>query len=322
MHFPRFGSFMESSDSEPEVPDVAAVKNNPIKGMEPLNLKLEVFDPESMIDYFTTLIYGCRRIGKTFLASWILSKIGKRFDEAHLYSKTSQIQPDAWDMIPKENHHVGFDETDLKKRIGDQKKQVNDALEQYRKAKKDGRNEKFDKQKQIPHLLIVLDDIVSDPNVYSSELLKDLFILGRHYHISVIVLSQNTGRRGSFCTDMRDNADYVFASCMKSHRSLETLAEDYFGVEGTKRGMQMLHEITQKENQFAVAELHLRARTALPDYVRTVIAEKWRPFHLKSKKRKTEIPIESSYHYESKRRQFSENPHKTTTYSGDSKPYY
>lgn len=262
----------EQVDLEDEKPKVTAKngKRKRVDGAGGVNaeqptFEFEGFVPESIINYASILIYGARRIGKTHLASWILSKISKRFKDAYLFSETIHVQPDAWAFIPKEHRYSNFDELKLLSIFQEQEAKIGEI---QRRWKLNG--EKGDIQalinKDVPHILLVLDDIVANPRVQKSGILNKVFILGRHLRITIILLSQNACASGSVSLQARGNVDYCFTSQMNSLDDWERIASYYFGLEGKRKGIEALKHITDTDHTFAVAELHKQGRKKLGDY--------------------------------------------------------
>lgn len=261
-----------SGGKRKEVPDktskheLASSKKKRLPAAEPCDIsKYGVFDPKSIINFASIIVYGARRIGKTHLVSWILSVIGKRFKKAYLFSGTADVQPNAWDFIDEDCKFSSFNEVALNRIFDEQDEKITPIRRRWEMNGKKGDVEKMI-NKEVPHVLLVLDDIVSDPRVQRSGILNKVFTLGRHRRITIIILSQNACASGSVSLHARGNVDYCISSMMNSLADWERLAEYYFGQEGKNEGIELLKAMTEQPYHFAVAELHKQGRRKLSDY--------------------------------------------------------
>jgi hypothetical protein len=73
------------------------------------------------------------------------------------------------------------------------------------------------------HVLLILDDCVTDTRFHGSKTLKILVSRGRHFHLSLIVLSQFIL---SLPPIVRSNADFICCSQM-NRMSLDLLCDEY-----------------------------------------------------------------------------------------------
>lgn len=110
------------------------------------------------------------------------------------------------------------------------------------------RDEELD-ETLFPHVLIVLDDVVSENTIRHSPHLNQLAVSGRHLFITVIVLSQCVCGSGSVPPTIRINSDYVIV--VKNPRQSterQMLKEQYLtaGNEKTSgnEGLMILQEVT------------------------------------------------------------------------------
>lgn len=214
-----------------------------------------------LIPYFTMVVYGRRRIGKSVLVNHILSKIKDRFEDAYVFSQTSDVQPLMWSAFHKTRIHNRYSSSKLSEIFDDRKKlmeKVNDEFKEKRKKelgsmKMKPADEKFYKKLQEKHLkdtLILLDDIVGDQQIRTCSLFQNIFTLGRHYRLSLIILSQNANRRGALNRECTGNADYALTSSMLLKDDYQVLAEQYWGTEGGRRGAQFIAENTSEDYVF------------------------------------------------------------------------
>ena len=89
------------------------------------------YDPTTLPDHFSMLIYGRRRSGKTFQLRQLVHDIRKRFTEVYLFSDTAELQDKDYAYIPKENRLKGLQEGKLGEIIDKQKEII-----QHNKQKK------------------------------------------------------------------------------------------------------------------------------------------------------------------------------------------
>jgi hypothetical protein len=218
------------------------------------NEAMQEFNIEDMCEHFSMLIYGRRRIGKTVLCHYIMSLLHTRFQNAFLFSKTHKTQGSTWDFVPEDNRVADFDEAKLTQILDDQIELVESAL------LPDGTRDKT-----LNPVVVILDDIVSDKRVQKSDILDKYYTLGRHANISVILLSQNAAASGSVSLQCRSNCDYIMATKMNQLDDYERMSRYYFGIEGWKKGIERVNQLTQKPFHFAVSDIQDNARTCLAD---------------------------------------------------------
>jgi hypothetical protein len=214
-----------------------------------------------LVPYFTMVVYGRRRIGKSVLVNYILSQIKDRFDDAYVFSQTSEVQPLMWTAFHKTRIHHGYSSAQLNSIFEERRlamHKVNEEFQEKRKKevgsyKMTKNDELFYKKlldKHVKDTLILLDDIVGDNQIRTCNLFKNIFTLGRHYRLSLIILSQNANRRGAISRECTGNADYAFTSSMLLQDDYQVLAEQYWGTEGSRRGAEFIAENTSEDYVF------------------------------------------------------------------------
>ena len=76
-------------------------------------------------------------------------------------------------------------------------------------------------------IVIVLDDIGYKKDILKSEIIRQIFMNGRHHHIILIVACQ-------YCMDLtpdlRTNADYVYVLKQNADKNKRSLYENFFGA--------------------------------------------------------------------------------------------
>lgn len=214
-----------------------------------------------LIKYFTMVVYGRRRIGKSVLVNYILSQIKDRFEDAYVFSQTSEVQPLMWTAFHKTRIHHGYSSAQLNEIFEERRAAMHKVNEEFKeKRKKEVGSHKMTKNdeifykklldKHVKDTLILLDDIVGDSQIRTCALFQNIFTLGRHYRLSLIILSQNANRRGAINRECTGNADYAFTSSMLLQDDYQVLAEQYWGTEGSRRGAQFIAENTSEDYVF------------------------------------------------------------------------
>jgi hypothetical protein len=95
--------------------------------------------------------------------------------------------------------------------------------------------------KEASHVLLIIDDCVSDVNFHQSKSFKKLFTRGRHIKISIIITSQYIY---SVPPVSRSNADFILTSQMNT-QGLELLTSEFlFGNLTKKEFINMYHKNT------------------------------------------------------------------------------
>lgn len=264
---------MSESDSEPE-PDSTSEQES--KTSKTSKTKALQFVPEDIIEHFTMMIYGARRVGKTHIATHILSKIHKRFKEVHLFSETIQDQPDAWDFIPEMHKHHGFVAEDVEAIMDGQEKETLKATKMLKKQNPKLKGDKLRDavSKLVPSIAIVMDDVINDPRIRGHPVLRKVFISGRHKRLSLIFLSQSPAKSAAIGRMMRCNVDYCIASEFDTYDDVESVASMFFCKEGKREGIQRINELTDEPHKFAISFLHQRGKKKLVDHTMSFKAPK------------------------------------------------
>lgn len=189
----------------------------------PAVAKLLPLDFNSLPENFFTIFYGVRRTGKTHAVSCLLEQVKDRFDFAYLFSETAHLHRGQkgeldFDMIRPEAKFDGFDEEALQ-RIFDRQKTVmlhNNSC-------------KNEIDKKPNKTLVIFDDFVHDKRIRYSELFTRLPVLGRHYEISVVCLTQGYSQvaAGGLNKATRQNADFVATFLPRNANDLERISEWY-----------------------------------------------------------------------------------------------
>lgn len=190
------------------------------------------FNPEKITENAFIIIAAKRRSGKTHLTRHLIKPIAKRFSKAYLFSETSYLQDNPYDFVPRCNQYDGF-KPDVINEILNKQKQI--ILSQKQLPEKRRKRNK---------VLLIFDDVIADPLVRSSPILKLLAIEARHADMTCVILSQSIAVRDNLKTIVLTNADIFIAFTLHDQRSRETAAERYLSIKGKKEGMVLLNSIT------------------------------------------------------------------------------
>jgi len=110
------------------------------------------------------------------------------------------------------------------------------------------RNEDLD-ENMFPHVLIILDDVVSENTIRHAPRLNELAVSGRHIFISYIILSQCVCGSGSVPPTIRNNSDYVLVVKNPRARPERKLLEENYLTASNKKdagqeGLAVLEAVT------------------------------------------------------------------------------
>jgi hypothetical protein len=162
---------------------------------------------ERLPKYFTMSFASKRNSGKTYLVTDIVKTLlkKKKVDMVLVMSNSAGLNND-YAFLP-EGLVMPFKES---------------VLEQLWKRQKNTPREKRE------HILVVLDDVLSDPQAVRSHNVGRLYALGRHNFISCIVISQVANHVLS--PVMKQNSDFILWSRLNKNQ-LGILWESMNGVE-------------------------------------------------------------------------------------------
>jgi hypothetical protein len=148
----------------------------------------------------TILICAKRNSGKSKLVKYLIKQFKNQFNEIFLISTTNDVTNEFNDLIKKEFIFNEFNEKWL--------------LKLFEKMELITKEIGFDKpENEYKHVLLILDDCVSEDNIRNSKTFEKLFSRGRHYKISVIFISQSIRFLNTTC---RNNLDFLLISQMNS----------------------------------------------------------------------------------------------------------
>lgn len=184
---------------------------------------LDTIDFTTLPENFFGIGYGARRTGKTHALSCLLESIADRFDFAYLFSATANLHTGEvgeldFEMIRPEAKFGGFDEDALTR-----------IIERQKAVKEHNNKCKLKRDMKPNRTLIIFDDFVHEKAVRYSKLFTELPVLGRHYGLSVICLSQGYSAVGSSGLNpaTRQNSDFVMTFLPRNVADVERIATWY-----------------------------------------------------------------------------------------------
>ena len=199
--------------------------------------------------------------GKSCLIIDLLSKIHTSFEHIIMFSKTAKLQR-CYDFLDRELIYDRFDEEFLTALWNDRVNKQLLGLEQER-------------------TLIIFDDILCDPKIRSSHILKDLFCGSRHLAISMWCLSHNYTVLSPI---QRQNTCWFVAFDLDSYKEKQNLVGQYLSAQNQKVGEILFKRITkEKKYQCIIIEAH-KSGAPVEDKVRKYISNPKPPkFKIKAK---------------------------------------
>lgn len=223
------------------------------KFTNPNEISLLCFRPEELPAHFAIIVYGQRRTGKTTWLLWLMWLLRDRFDEVVVYSST---------------HHEGTFQkhVDPKMCFSLFKENVMQACINHQKARKL-------KGETMPRVLVVMDDVLDQMrDMRRSDALLQLFTQGRHFNISIVVLSQHCK---ALPPAFRKNVDAAILFRTFSHDMVKSYYDDYGGVMSRQTFFALLNDATQNYQGLVVLPCCISAK--LQDYMMLTCAPHKQP---------------------------------------------
>ncbi len=223
-------------------------------------MEIKQWDPKDLVDFATVIIYAKRRSGKSVAVQDILYHNKQRYDEIYLFSNTIELQgDDVYSFVPKGHKYNDLENEVIQGIMDKQTKEI----EKEKKQKSLGRKYK------VPHICIVLDDILSSKTFLkrSNNIITTLFVNGRHYHITLFVLSQSFSGLEGIPPIYRKNSDHIMAFFLHNQYDRENMAKQYLSVENHQAGQKLLQEITEEPFQMIIIDNHKAGARSYDEYV-------------------------------------------------------
>ena len=187
---------------------------------------LTEFDFKTLPENFFVVCYGARRTGKSWLINHALAELKDRFDYAYCFSATAALN-DGFPAVRPEAVFNDFDEEKLSQLMLRQKAWVEHNKKCTHKSDEIACN-----------TLLIFDDFVHNVQVRYSQQFVQLPVLGRHYKLSVVLLSQGYGAvaSGGLNPATRMNADTVITFMPRSTLDCQKSSEWYLTMNKKEGG--------------------------------------------------------------------------------------
>lgn len=153
----------------------------------------------------TILFVGKRCSGKSVLLKELVKAEKHKFSKIFVICPTEDINRFYRDVVPENCTFSNYSDAWVEKLITECTK-INNYKEKKRK-----------------HILLILDDCISDINMHHAKGIKKLFTRGRHINISICLVSQYIN---SVPPVVRNNSDYIFCGQLNA-QSIQLLKEEY-----------------------------------------------------------------------------------------------
>lgn len=250
----------ESIDSNPSLSDSGSESSESSEPEAHVNTVADVVTHIKVP--FSCTVVSKRNSGKSFLVRDIVYELARqgRINQVIVMSNTSgQCLNADYDYMPPELLLM-YKESTIQKMLDHQAKEI--------------------KKGNIREILLVLDDVVgSDTNnsAEGSRLIRSIFANSRHYHVSIILLSQIATRL--LQPAIRENSDVIFFSRL-NRKSLETMAEAVCNID--KKAFVAISEKSNKNYSFIFYNNQTQSNS--PEDFLFIVKAKERKFQIGGKK--------------------------------------
>jgi len=198
--------------------------------------------------------------GKTYLLRDLLANTHKNYDQFFIFSGTATLQKD-YDFFPRNNIYKNYDEAKMKE-IWDTN---------YDKKPEDREN-----------ILIILDDIIADPEFIKGKMLNKMAISSRHIAITVIILVQYLT---SLKPIVRQNLRLIIAFETDSYKERKKFVEEFLSLTNSRVGDLIYTRITKVPYQAIIVAIYKKDKASR---VYKYIAKQTNDAQLKLKNLKSE----------------------------------
>lgn len=171
-----------------------------------MHLQLRKFDPTRMRDEAVCMLIGKRNTGKSVLVKDIMYH-KRHFSFGIVFSPTESVQGFFKPWVPDTFIYNKFDAKVLEKLMDAQERRIQDNT--------------------VTPVFCIIDDCMYDKSFLNTEVIRRLFMNGRHYRIFALITAQ-------YCGDInpasRSNIDYCFALRDNTINIRKRLYENFFGL--------------------------------------------------------------------------------------------
>jgi hypothetical protein len=151
-------------------------------------MEIQKLDVRNLKRHSIIVIIGKRNTGKTVLLCDLLSHLSRRLDYGVAFTPTETSAIMFAKFMPKACIYDTFDADVLTRMI------------EFQRADADS--------KRMRSLYCVMDDCTYDKSILRSKVLRQLFMNGRHHHITLFLCAQYMM---DLSPDLRGNVDYLFS---------------------------------------------------------------------------------------------------------------
>ena len=196
------------------------------------------FDPETIKLDGTIVAVGKRRTGKSWVFRNLMYLMKDKIPAGIVISQTDELNKFWRQYIPAKYIYPKYEPEILERVFMRQKKILNDNS--LTDAEKD---------KKAP-FFVLLDDVISAPNLRLDPHLMELFVAGRHYRLFVLITTQYAK---AITPTLRGNTDYCFIMKCIQKVQREALWED-FGDFLTKDAFSQILDAYTEDNEVLVID--------------------------------------------------------------------
>lgn len=194
-----------------------------------MQLQIKRFDPTSIKAGEDVCIFiGKRNTGKSYLLRDVLSHIYRKFPVMLTFSQTEHMNNFYSQFIPKMFINYKWDESKLEKMF------------------------KYQEVKPNKPLGLIFDDMISDSGSWrNNQLIKKIFLEGRHYNIGFFLLTQFVN---CIPPSAKTNIDYVFILKQQNIQEKEKLYKEFGGSFPNKKAfISILDKLTDNRGCMVIS---------------------------------------------------------------------
>eukprot|EP01132_Coremiostelium_polycephalum_P009382 gene9382-11525_t len=237
----------EISDKKRKIPKIPITLKCPSKTVKrsryrfnneeecfPMEQSLPRWDVSTFKPDSTTLVIGKRRTGKSYFIRYLCYHIREHFPMVIVMTKTGDVNR-WWHQCVDYDHIFGEWRPDIIHALIQRNKKILTSSEL--------------KKVVNPNVLLILDDIIGENSFKTDTDLSDLFTLGRHVKICLILATQYVYGVGPLA---RGNTDYIFSCVQTQKRQRDAIADDYGDIIDKKDFLGYLDDNTQDNNMLVI----------------------------------------------------------------------
>jgi len=195
-------------------------------------LSIKKFEPSNIKKHRIFLLIGKRGTGKTTLMKDLIFNIKNYVDCVFAFSPTHDTLDEFKKFVPNGFVFDSFDTRALEKIVAKQTK-----LKEYKK--------------KLLNIVILCDDCAYDKKNLATDIVRNIFMNGRHINITLIFAVQYLM---DISPSLRTNIDYVFALRENIRANREKLHKYFFGCFSNFKDFNSAFEKTTSNNECIVLD--------------------------------------------------------------------